>query len=109
MDREVLFNLYKTWKKNKLMRVLPSVMREQYEKEAEEPEDAVRRMIATDPGWMQWTAQMHSQVHDTMGSLKPQKKMKMLDTLDKKNKNVGSKAANVSNSKRAVGDVCGLT
>merc|ERR1719379_2562691 len=37
MDREVLFNLYKTWKKNKLMRVLPSVMREQYEKEAEEP------------------------------------------------------------------------
>jgi hypothetical protein len=102
MDKGVLHTLYKDWKKNKLMRILPSVLRDQYEKEAEEPEDAVKRMIATDPGWMQWTAQMHSQVHDTMGSLKPQKKMKMLDTLDKKNKNVGGKAANVSNSALAV-------
>lgn len=100
MDPDVLHNLYKSWKKNKLMRVLPSVLREQYEKEAEEPEDAVRRMMATDPGWMQWTSQMHSQVHDTMGNLQPQKKLKMLEGTEQ-NKPKGkpnNKAANVSNT-----------
>jgi hypothetical protein len=105
MDKEVLFNLYKTWKKNKLMRVLPSVLREQYEKEAEEPEDAVKRMMTTDPGWMQWTAQMNSQVHDTMGALQQPKKLKMLEGMEKKkpvnnNKDNKKKVTNVANTSR---------
>jgi hypothetical protein len=98
MDKDVLFNLYKTWKKNKLMRVLPGVLREQYEKEDEEPEDAVKRMMATDPGWMQWTAQMHSQVHDTMGGLQQQKKIKMLEGIEKKNILKNNKVAGSSNA-----------
>jgi hypothetical protein len=97
MDPKVLHNAYKAWKKNKLMRVLPPVLREQYEKDAEEPEDAVRRMMTTDPGWMQWTAQMHSQVHETMSTLKPAKKLKNLEGFTKDMK-ASNKVAKTSNT-----------
>lgn len=101
MDRDVLYSLYKTWKKNKLMRILPGVLRERYEKEDEEPEDAVRRMMQTDPGWMQWTGQMHSQVHETMGSLKQQKKLKMLEGTKKTNMIGTNKVATPRNTPSA--------
>jgi hypothetical protein len=76
MDRDVLLQVYGEWKKNKLCRILPAVMRETYEKILEDDADATQRMMRTDPVWADWTQQMNSQVHGALGAVPPQRKLK---------------------------------
>jgi hypothetical protein len=76
MDREVLIGCYAEWKKSKLCRILPAVMRETYEKILENDADATQRMMKQDPVWSDWNAQMNSQVHGALGNVPAQKKLK---------------------------------